>query len=252
MSTDLQRFDPSAAGFFDDPYPHYAQLREQSPVSFDDRGIACARARAARDRSAGGPRRPPGPVSGASDPFVTRERVETAVDAYRDLDAYVDAEVLPWKRRNRGVDLLSPLLAAEVEGQLSADELLDHVALLYVAGHETTSALVGNGILNLLRHPVVLSRGTMAFVCVASANRDPARFGHTADRLDITRADVKDALSLGADIHFCIGAPLARRETSLVIDRLFRRFPSLELAEEPRWNRRVTFRSLDRLLVALR
>jgi cytochrome P450 len=232
-------------------------------------------------------------VSAASDPSVTRERVETAVAAYRDLNAYVDAEVLPWKRRNPGDDLLSLLLAAEVEGQLSVDELLDHVALLYVAGHETTSGLVGNGILNLLRHPgeraclrsdpgllanaveelnryessvqfawryvvrdvalrdVVLSRGTMAFVCVASANRDPARFGHTADRLDITRADAKDALSFGAGIHFCIGAPLARRETSLVIDRLFRRFSNLELAEEPRWNRRVTFRSLHRLLVAL-
>jgi cytochrome P450 len=404
MSTDLHRFDPSAPGFFEDPYPQYARLREHCPVAVDGRGIAFCfahddvrallrdaeatsmdrkrsidtrgRARSApptfplglvnRDppdhtrlrrllaraftpraieslvaameeqvaglldaledahRETGEPvdlvtglaspfpfrvisellGMPDGDdtrirgwaraVSGASDPSATREQVEVAVDAYRRLRAYVDADVLPWKRRNPADDLLSALLAAHADDQLSVDELLDHVALLYVAGHETTSGLIGNGILNLLRHPgerarlradpsllanaieelnrydssvqfawryvvrdlalpdVVLPRGTMAFVCVASANRDPARFGESADRLDITRADAKDALSFGAGIHFCIGAPLARRETSLVIDRLFTRFPTLELAGAPRWNARVTFRSLDHLPVSLR
>ena len=61
--------------------------------------------------------------------------------------------MLPWKREHLAEDLLSILLAAQSEGEtLSREELLDQVTLLYVAGHETTSGLIGNGILNLLRN----------------------------------------------------------------------------------------------------
>ncbi len=232
-------------------------------------------------------------VSAASDASVSSERVKAAVDAYRDLNAYVEHEVLPWKRRNPSDDLLSLLLAAEADGGLSVDELLDHVTLLYVAGHETTSGLIGTGVLNLLRHPaqrarlqaepdllanaveelnryegsiqfawryvvreltlrdVVVAPGTMVFLCIGSANRDPAHFGDTAALLDVARTDARESLSFGSGIHFCLGAPLARREVSLVVDALLRRFPSLDLAGEPRWSHRVTFRSLDELLVTL-
>ena len=232
-------------------------------------------------------------ISIASDPIVTREQVLTGNTAYRDISAYVADEVLPWKRANPGDDLLSHLLQAEGEGSLSRDELLDNVALLYVAGHETTSGLIGNGLLNLLRHrsqlerlradpellpnaveelnrfdssiqfawryvidelavgDVTLAPGTMAFVSCGSANRDPAQFGDDADELDITRASAKDLLSFGAGMHFCVGAHLARREATLVLGRVLERYPGLELAGEPRWNPRVTFRSLDELPVSL-
>jgi cytochrome P450 len=232
-------------------------------------------------------------VSGASDPTLSRERLAVAIEAYHELRAYAAHEVLPWKRRHPDNDLLTQLIAAESEGSLSTAELVDNATLLYVAGHETTSGQIGNGILNLLRHraqleriladprllpnavdeltryessvqfawryviddlelrDVVLPRGTMAFVCCGSANRDPAHFGPSASTLDVERTDASDLLSFGAGIHYCLGAPLARRETAMVISRLFARFPDLDLAGPPRWGRRSTFRSLDELPVDL-
>ncbi|MEY4606955.1 MAG: hypothetical protein RLY45_1715 [Actinomycetota bacterium] len=58
------------------------------------------------------------------------------------------------RRRKPGDDLLSALIAAEESGdRLSEAELRTFVILLYVAGHETTVNLIGNGMLALLRHP---------------------------------------------------------------------------------------------------
>lgn len=63
-------------------------------------------------------------------------------------------EIIAWKRNNPSADLLTALIAAEHEGdQLTDDELVAQVLLLYVAGHETTVNLIGNGVLALLRNP---------------------------------------------------------------------------------------------------
>jgi cytochrome P450 len=63
-------------------------------------------------------------------------------------------EVIAWKRDNQSDDVLSALIAAEEGGDtLSDDELLAQVALLFIAGHETTVNLIGNGMLALLRNP---------------------------------------------------------------------------------------------------
>jgi cytochrome P450 len=63
------------------------------------------------------------------------------------------------KRRAPADDLLSALIAAEDQGDvLSDEELLDQVMLLYIAGHETTVNLIGNGTLALLRHRTELAR----------------------------------------------------------------------------------------------
>ncbi|MAT06793.1 MAG: cytochrome P450 [Acidimicrobiaceae bacterium] len=63
-------------------------------------------------------------------------------------------EVIEQRRRSPGDDLLSGLLAVEDDGDtLSPEELISFVILLYVAGHETTVNLIGNGMLALLRHP---------------------------------------------------------------------------------------------------
>jgi len=62
-------------------------------------------------------------------------------------------EAIEWKRRNPADDLLSAMIAAEEDGErLSTIELGDQVVLLYLAGHETTVNLIGNGTVALLAH----------------------------------------------------------------------------------------------------
>lgn len=63
------------------------------------------------------------------------------------------SEVIEWKRRHPGDDLLTALLQAESDGDVLSDtELLDQVTVLFIAGHETTVNLIGNGMWALLRH----------------------------------------------------------------------------------------------------
>jgi cytochrome P450 len=62
-------------------------------------------------------------------------------------------EVIAWKRAHPADDLLSALIRAEEDGDVLSDtELLDQVMLLYIAGHETTVNLIGNGTWALLQH----------------------------------------------------------------------------------------------------
>jgi cytochrome P450 len=68
-------------------------------------------------------------------------------------------EVVAHRRDHLGDDLLSALLLVEADGdRLSPVELISFVTLLYVAGHETTVNLIGNGTLALLNHPDELRR----------------------------------------------------------------------------------------------
>ena len=166
--------------------------------------------------------------------------------------------------------------------------------LLYLAGHETTVNLIGNGTLALLRNrdqlelltcdpsvdatfvdellrydsPVQMSRritlapyeigdktiepGSIVMTCLGSANRDPARWGPTADTLDLRRGDAREHMSFGGGFHSCLGAHLARLEGQVAITTLVRRFPRVELATDAlEWNGRIVFRGLAELPVTL-
>src|SRR5579871_3704274 len=93
-----------------------------------------------------------GAVVKTFDPILTREESLAAFEAADNIVAYVN-EVLDWKREHPSDDLLSGLLAAEDEGdRLTPEELVEQVMLLYIAGHETTVNLIGNGTLALLRN----------------------------------------------------------------------------------------------------
>jgi cytochrome P450 len=92
------------------------------------------------------------------DPIMTPEEAWAAADAGEAMNAYV-LEVIAAKRSAPADDLLSGLIAAEEDGDvLDEEELLDQVMLLYIAGHETTVNLIGNGTLALLRHRDQLER----------------------------------------------------------------------------------------------
>jgi cytochrome P450 len=235
-----------------------------------------------------------GAVVKTFDPIITREESLVAFDAIDNIVAYID-ETVAWKRENPADDLLTKLIAAEDEGdRLSPEELSEQVMLLYIAGHETTVNLVGNGTLALLRHrdqlealqrdpaldavapdellrydsPVQMSRrvtlapfeidgtvietGSLLMTCLGSANRDPLKWGATADRLDLRRADAREHMSFGGGVHSCLGAHLARLEARAAIGTLVRRFPKLELAtDDLEWNGRIVLRGLNRLPLAL-
>ncbi len=228
------------------------------------------------------------------DPILTREETFAAFDAIDNVRAYLD-EVIAWKRSNPSDDLLTALIAAEDEGdRLSELELIEQVMLLYIAGHETTVNLIGNGALALLRNrdqldllatdttvdgtfvdellrydsPVQMSRritlapyeiggktiepGSIVMTCLGSANRDPQKWGETADVLDLRRADARDHMSFGGGFHSCLGAHLARLEGQVALTTLVRRFPGVELATDSlEWNGRIVLRGLAELPVTL-
>lgn len=92
------------------------------------------------------------------EPTTTLEDLDRADGVMGQLIPYL-VDVIEQRRHNLGDDVVSALLTAESEGdRLDMTELIVFVVLLYVAGHETTVNLIGNGLLALLRHPEQLER----------------------------------------------------------------------------------------------
>ena len=93
--------------------------------------------------------------------------------------------------------------------------------------------------------------GSFVLTCLGSANRDEARWGPTADELDLARADAGQHMSFGNGIHHCLGSSLARTEAQIALGTLVRRFPDLELAGDAERNNRVVLRGLESLPVTV-
>ncbi len=93
-----------------------------------------------------------------------------------------------------------------------------------------------------------IPKGETVLCLLGSANRDPAAYPDSPDRLDIARPNVRP-LSFGGGIHFCLGAQLARIEAEIAISTLLRRLPDLRLddAENPEWRPTFVLRGLKRL-----
>ena len=170
-------------------------------------------------------------------------------------------------------DLLGALIAAEDEsGKLSEDELLATCSLMFLAGHETTVNLIGNGTLALLRNPDQLARLRAEPALIPNAVEELLRYdGSVQITSRVTKAPVELAgveipagqvvmgllgaanrdpsrfpdpdrldvgrtdvhhLTFGGGIHFCLGAALARLEGQIAFGALVRRFPHLRLATD--------------------
>ncbi|MCL7380637.1 cytochrome P450 [Streptomyces sp. 35G-GA-8] len=103
----------------------------------------------------------------------------------------------------------------------------------------------------------LIPAGTPVLAGFSAAGRDPAAHGPDADRFDIgrrTRSTTRH-LSLGHGAHYCLGAPLARMETTIALRRLFSRFPDLRVAvpeEELPRHRSFVGNSVRELPVVLR
>ncbi|MFF3014573.1 cytochrome P450 [Streptomyces sp. NPDC057939] len=76
----------------------------------------------------------------------------------------------------------------------------------------------------------VIARGTPVLAGYTAAGRDASFHGPDADRFDVTRPGAARHLAFGHGAHYCVGAPLARLEATIALERLFARFPDLDLA----------------------
>ena len=207
----------------------------------------------------------------AGDPAALPDGILSRVMAARaELVDYFRA-IAATRRASPGNDLLSALVQAEEEGgKLSEDELYSTLVLLLVAGNETTTNLIGNGMLALLNHGDELQRLWGDPTLVSSAVEEMLRYDSPiqfttrlakadveihdttiregewlylvigaanrdpAQFTDPDRFDVGRAgnkhISFGAGAHFCLGAPLARLEAQLALRSLSRRCPNLRLS----------------------
>ncbi|MEM7139998.1 MAG: cytochrome P450 [Actinomycetota bacterium] len=97
---------------------------------------------------------------------------------------------------------------------------------------------------------VTIPANTFVQTALGSANHDPAKFGPTAEQLDVRRTDAGQHVSFGSGIHYCLGASLAKLEGQVAIGRFLRRFPDAGI-EDTAWNGRINLRGLDQLKVAV-
>jgi cytochrome P450 len=173
------------------------------------------------------------------------------------------------------IELLDQVLLLYVAGHETTVNLIGNATLALLGRPDQLAVLRsdpeldGGAVEELLRYdsPVQFSRrittadldvagttipaGTFTLTCLGSANHDEARWGPTADELDITRPDAGQHMSFGNGIHHCLGSSLARTEAQVAIGTLVRRFPDLALAGEPERNGRVVLRGLESLPVTL-
>ena len=110
--------------------------------------------------------------------------------------------------------------ASEAALDLAIEETLRwEPAVQSAARHATRDAAIRG---------VPIRQGEVVHCMLGAANRDPAHF-KDPDRFDVTRPNAGDHLSFAVGRHFCLGAPLARLETRVVLETLWARCPGLRL-----------------------
>jgi cytochrome P450 len=224
--------------------------------------------------------------------LVPADEVARQLAARQEFAAYL-ADLARYRREKPGPDLLSALVQVRDSGdQLTDAELISTCVLLLVAGHETTTGLIGMGALALARRPREFAKlaaqpdlagpAVEEFLRFDSPVQLTARFALADTAVgevpvpagsavllllaaanrdpalcpdpDELRVDREPArhLAFGHGIHFCLGAPLARLEAQVVFRALAQNFTGIALAGEPAWKPTTVLRGLRRLPLELR
>jgi cytochrome P450 len=224
-------------------------------------------------------------ILGALEPVIGEEAFARGNNAVKDFLAYL--EVLVERRRakpgNPDRDVLTRLIQGEDNGErLSSKELLHNCIFLLNAGHETTTNLIGNGLValsenptekkRLIEHPDLIKTAVEEILRFESSNQLGNRMtteqvelgGITlpagtpvtlcigaANRdpkqfVDPERLDIGRTpnrhLAFGTGAHQCAGMALARLEGAIAISRFLARFPGYALNGPPMRGGRVRFR----------
>lgn len=230
-------------------------------------------------------------ILGALEPVPGSARVAQGNEAVTAFAAYLGDLIAERRRKpgDPDSDLLTRLIASDKEGgELSAAELIHNAIFLLNAGHETTSNLIGNAlhliatndgarvsgeadesrfVEEVLRFEspnqlgnrravrdtrlgdVAIAQGTLLTLVIGAANRDPEVFVEP-ERFDPGREPNRH-LAFGAGSHQCAGLSLARLEARIALSTWRRRIPHFRLAGPALRQRRVRFRGLEALPVAL-
>jgi cytochrome P450 len=231
------------------------------------------------------------PYAEGNIPLANIRKAHESVQKTKD---YVRDMVERHRKHPDRTPFMAALLDAESQDRLSPDELAGTISIIIYAAHEATSNLIGNGLSTFLIHrdqwvklcadqslsrkavsetlrynpPVHMMtrlasediefegerfpKGTRPIILYGSANRDGAEFTNP-DVFDISR-ERSNHLGFGHGIHVCIGSRLAELEGQMVFETMARRFPDVELAEDPaqfEWKRHPVFHGLKRLNIKL-
>lgn len=206
---------------------------------------------------------------------------DAANRAAREFDTFL-RDYIGRRRADPRDDLLSDLIAAEADGaKLTTDELVSTVILLLNAGHEATVHTLGNALRIALPTPhrdvtdgfveeilridpplhiftrwvyedidiggLTLPKHSEIAAVLGAANHDPVVFPDPTT-FDPTRHP-NPQIGFGAGLHFCVGAPLARSEIKIALDRLFTRCPDLTITAPPIYADSYHFHGLTRLML---
>jgi cytochrome P450 len=225
------------------------------------------------------------------EPQLTPMPLDEADAAVEELRRYF-ADLVQQRRANPQDDLTTALVqASDGDGAtLSGDELLANLILLLVAGFETTTNLLGNGLRAILDRPELAAalrtdpglasryveetlRYDSPVQLTSRWSREPARIAgmlieayaqimlllgggnrdpeRFADPTSFNPSrEANQPLSFGGGAHYCMGAPLARLEAQVALPLLLLRFPDLALAGEPVRRDRLTLRGYATLPVS--
>lgn len=217
---------------------------------------------------------------------MTAHAAETAQNSLQTMREYI-LKLVEERRENPQDDIVGRLVNAEEK--LTLNELVSTCVTLFVAGHETTTNLIGNGMYLLLKHPEQMRLLQQNLALIPGAVEEILRYEPSVPRTwRIVKEDImlhqqtikagslifpilsaanrdpehfpnpdefniqrdnKKQLAFGYGIHFCLGAPLARVEGAIAIEALLRRLPDMQLVNTPQWRPDVAIRSLDSIQI---